>query len=111
MIANLVPIRGPARDIFVRCAAILVMTPVGSQQAPAIELVQSLYDLTPAEARVARGLVAGNTLEEIATEQSVSRNTVRTHLRGVMEKTGCNRQAEVVALLGGLAPLNAPRGE
>lgn len=86
MIANLVPIRGPARDIFVRCAAILVMTPVGSQQAPAIELVQSLYDLTPAEARVARGLVAGNTLEEIATEQSVSRNTVRTHLRGVMEK-------------------------
>jgi len=87
------------------------MTPVGSQQAPAIELVQSLYDLTPAEARVARGLAGGKTLEEIATEQSVSRNTVRTHLRGVMEKTGCNRQAEVVALLGGLAPLNGSRGE
>lgn len=105
MIANLVPIRGAARDIFVRCAAVLVMTPVGSPQAPAIELVQSLYDLTPAEARVARGLVAGKTLEEIANDQSVSRNTVRTHLRGVMEKTGCNRQAEVVALLGGLSPL------
>ncbi|WP_246720575.1 helix-turn-helix transcriptional regulator [Methylocystis sp. H4A] len=61
--------------------------------------------------RVARGLVTGKTLEEIATEQSVSRNTVRTHLRGVMEKTGCNRQAEVVALLGGLVPLNPPKGE
>jgi len=111
IIANLVPIRGAARDIFVRCAAVLVMTPVGAPQAPAIELVQSLYDLTPAEARVARGLVYGKTLEEIATEQAVSRNTVRTHLRGVMEKTGCNRQAEVVALLGGLASLGAPRGD
>ncbi|MBM3578797.1 MAG: helix-turn-helix transcriptional regulator [Alphaproteobacteria bacterium] len=111
MIANLVPIRGAARDIFVRCAAVLVMTPVGSPQAPASELVQSLYDLTPAEARVARGLVAGKTLEEIATDQSVSRNTVRTHLRGVMEKTGSNRQAEVVALLGGLAPLTSSKGE
>ncbi len=111
MIANLVPIRGAARDIFVRCAAVLVMTPVGSSQAPATELVQSLYDLTPAEARIARGLVAGKTLEEIAAEQSVSRNTVRTHLRGVMEKTGCKRQAEVVALLGGLAALGRPMDE
>ncbi len=111
MIANLVPIRGAARDIFVRCAAVLVMTPVGSPQAPATELVQSLYDLTPAEARVARGLVAGKTLEDIAAEQSVSRNTVRTHLRGVMEKTGCNRQAEVVALLSGLAALGGPKDE
>ena len=65
----------------------------------------------PEPERVARGLVTGKTLEEIATEQSVSRNTVRTHLRGVMEKTGCNRQAEVVALLGGLTPLNPPKGE
>lgn len=105
MIANLVPIRGAARDIFVRCAAVLVMTQVGAPQAPGLELVQSLFDLTPAEARVARGLVVGKTLEEIAADQSVSRNTVRTHLRGVMEKTGCNRQAEVVALLGGLTPL------
>jgi len=27
---------------------------------------------------------------------------VRTHLRGVLEKTGCRRQAEAVALLGGV---------
>ena len=107
VIANLVPIRGPARDIFVRCAAVLVFTPVGVPQAPAAELVQSLFDLTPAEARVARSLVIGKTLEEIATDNAISRNTVRTHLRGVMETTGCNRQAEVVALLGGVAPIGA----
>lgn len=107
MIANLAPIRGAARDIFVRCAAVLVLTPVGAPQAPAIELVQTLFDLTPAEARVARSLVIGKTVEEIAADGAVSRNTVRTHLRGVMAKTGCNRQAEVVALLGGLSAIGA----
>jgi DNA-binding CsgD family transcriptional regulator len=39
----------------------------------------------------------------IAAQGGVSRNTVRTQLRGVLEKTGCSRQAEVVALLSGIA--------
>jgi DNA-binding CsgD family transcriptional regulator len=34
-------------------------------------------------------------------------NTVRTHVRGVSEKTGCNRQAEEIALLNGIAPQRA----
>lgn len=107
MVAHVIPIRGTARDIFVRCAGVLVMTPVTHPQAPPVELVQSLFDLSPAEARVARGLAAGETVETIAAAGAVSRNTVRTQLRAVMDKTGCGRQAEVVALLGGIA---LPRG-
>jgi DNA-binding CsgD family transcriptional regulator len=72
-------------------------------QAPPIELVQSLFDLTPAEARVARRLTAGETVEKIASAGGVSPNTIRTQLRGALEKTGCHRQAEMVALLGGIA--------
>ena len=72
-------------------------------QAPPVELVQSLFDLTPAEARVARSLASGKTVEAIATEGGVSLNTVRTHVRHVLAKTGCERQAEVVALLTGIA--------
>lgn len=34
---------------------------------------------------------------------SVSRNTVRAQLQQVLEKTGCARQAEVAALLSGVA--------
>jgi len=79
-----------------------VLTPVTAPQAPPVELVQSLFDLTPAEARVARGIVTGNTLDEIAAGGSVSRNTVRTQVRGVLEKTGFRRQAEIVALPGGI---------
>lgn len=45
-------------------------------------------------------------MEKIASNGDVSLNTIRTQLRGVLEKTGCRRQAEVVALLGGImAPL------
>jgi PAS domain-containing protein len=61
MVAHVIPIRLSARDIFVRCAAALVLTPVTMPQAPPVELVQSLFDLTPAEARVARSLASGKT--------------------------------------------------
>jgi DNA-binding NarL/FixJ family response regulator len=104
MVAHLIPIRLSARDIFVRCAAALVLTPVTLPQAPPVELVQSLFDLTPAEARVARGLAAGKTVTDIASAGGVSRSTIQTQVRCVMEKTGCNRQADVVALLTTISP-------
>ncbi len=109
MVAHLVPIRGGARDVFVRCAAVLVLTPVTVPHAPPIELIRSLFDLTPSEARVARRIAIGETVDEIAAGSGVTRNTVRSQLRNVLEKTGCRRQAEIVALLGGVASL--PYGE
>jgi DNA-binding CsgD family transcriptional regulator len=102
MIAHIVPIRLSARDIFARSAGVLMLTPVTLAEAPPVELVQSLFDLTPAEARVARSLTSGHSAEQIAADSGVSINTVRTQLRGVLEKTGCTRQAEVVSLLGGM---------
>ena len=102
MIAHVLPIRGTARDLFVRCAAIMVLMPVTTPQAPPVELVQSLFDLSPAEARVARDLVSGGTVNDIARRDGVSSNTVRTQVRGILTKTGCQRQTDVVALLSGL---------
>jgi DNA-binding CsgD family transcriptional regulator len=104
MVAHVIPIRLSARDIFVRCAAALVLTPVTLPQAPPVELVQSLFDLTPAEARVARSLASGKTVDDIAADGGISPNTIRTHVRGVLEKTGCNRQVDIVALLTAISP-------
>jgi DNA-binding CsgD family transcriptional regulator len=103
MVAHLIPIRLSARDIFVRCAGVLVLTPVSLPNAPSVAIVQSLFDLTPAEARVARDLAEGKTVAAIASGSGASQNTIRTHVRGVLEKTGCNRQTDVVALLAGLS--------
>ena len=103
MVVHVIPIRLSARDIFVRCAAVLVLTPVTMPDAPPVELIQSLFDLTPAEARVARSIASGRTVDDIASDSSVSSNTIRTHVRGLLEKTGCTRQTDVVALLAGLS--------
>jgi len=104
MVAHVVPIRGSARDVFARCAALLMLTPVTRPEAPSVELIQSLFDLTPAEARVARGLAAGQTVNDIAAESGTSTNTVRSHVKVVLTKTGYHRQSDVVALLNGLRP-------
>ena len=99
MVAHIVPIRRSAHDIFARSYALLIVTPVTAWRAPPVELLRSLFDLTPSEARVARGLATGESLDEIAASGIVTRNTVRSQLRQVMEKIGCTRQAEVTALL------------
>jgi DNA-binding CsgD family transcriptional regulator len=99
MVAHVVPISLSAHEIFVRRAAALVLAPVTLPQAPPVELVQSLFDLTPAEARVARSLAAGETVEAIAAARGVSQNTIRAHIRAILEKTGCNRQVDIVRLL------------
>jgi DNA-binding CsgD family transcriptional regulator len=103
MVAHMIPIRRSAHDIFTGSYALLVLTPVTASPAPPIELIRSLFDLTPSEARVARGLAVGETLEEIASTGGVAITTVRSQLRQVLEKTGCTRQAELVSLLANVA--------
>lgn len=105
MVGHVVPIRFSARDIFTRSTAVFILMPAAAPSSPPVELVMSLFDLTPAEARIARGLAAGKTVDDLAGDNGVSSNTVRAQVRGVLEKTGCQRQTDVVALLGGISPV------
>jgi DNA-binding CsgD family transcriptional regulator len=105
VIAHVVPIRRSARDLFSRSVGVLILMPAKTPQAPSVELVQSLFDLTAAEARVARSLTMGQTVDEIASQKGVSSHTVRSQVRGVLEKTGSRRQADVIALFGGIGSL------
>jgi DNA-binding CsgD family transcriptional regulator len=105
LIAHVVPIRRSARDLLSKSVGVLTLMPAKTPQSPSVELVQSLFDLTAAEARVARSLTMGRTVDEIASEKGVSSHTVRTQVRGVLEKTGSRRQAEVIALFGGIRAL------
>ena len=102
LIANLVPIRLSARDLFARCDAALILTPIGRTAPAPSEALQTLFDLTPAESRLARSLADGEALEAIASKLGVTRNTASTHLKRVFAKTGCKRQAELVSLLSGM---------
>lgn len=63
------------------------------------EILMGMYGLTRCESRVAALLASGTGLEEMTQSLEVSINTVKTHLRGVYEKLGINRQSQVVARL------------
>lgn len=103
LILHVLPVKRSAHDVFGQSYALLLLTPVSSERAPSLDLLRSLFDLTASEARVARALARGSSLEEIAADGGVAITTVRTQLRKVLEKTGCARQAEVVALLTNVA--------
>jgi DNA-binding CsgD family transcriptional regulator len=68
----------------VRCAGLLVLSPVALPQAPPADLVRSLFDLTAGE--VARDLTTARTVEDIAAGAGVSINTVRSQVRAVLKR-------------------------
>jgi DNA-binding CsgD family transcriptional regulator len=58
-----------------------------------------MYGFTNCESQLAALLARGTTLSDAALQLGVSINTVKTHLRGIYEKMGTNKQAQVVAQL------------
>ena len=74
--------------------------------SPTALSLQGLFGLTAAEAAVAVALAQGRAAEDLAGRLGVSLNTVRTHIKNVLAKTGTSRQAQLVALiLGSVATL------
>lgn len=98
-VVHLLPVRGNARDIFARAAFFLVVTPIDTASVPTAELIAGLFDLSPAEARIARALAAGETIAGAAARLGLSPETVRTHIKAIFAKTGLSRQADLLALL------------
>ena len=76
-----------------------------------IDLLQCRFGLTPAEARLALHLVAGETLRSAAVKLSISYETARTCLKSIFNKTGTCRQAELVIVILTALPgcVGAPR--
>ncbi|WP_170182099.1 helix-turn-helix transcriptional regulator [Phreatobacter stygius] len=98
-IAHLLPISGAGHDVFSGIGWILVAVPVARNEPASCALIEGLFDLTPAEARVARALLAGKTVAGLATASNLSRETIRSHLKALMQKTGAHRQADLMRLL------------
>lgn len=62
----------------------------------------SLYRCSPAEVRIAKLLLEGQSPEEIGLSLGLKLPTVRTHLRNLFEKTGTSRQTSLVRLMASL---------
>ncbi len=63
------------------------------------EILQRLFGLTPREAAVLRILAEGGDLHAIAARLAISFETVRSHVKHIMETTGASRQADLVRMV------------
>lgn len=102
-IIHVLPIRRQALDIFSRAQAMLVVTTSNRSLRIEASLLCELYDLTRAEAAVANRVLEGLTVNEIAIEHRVSRETVRSQVKKVLSKTGCQSQTDFIRRLAALA--------
>lgn len=79
-------------------AMLLVNDPERDHEAN-IERLRRRFGLTRAEAALALEMMAGDGRAAAAARCGISVNTARTHLTRVFEKTGVNRQAELIRVL------------
>ena len=70
---------------------------------PAADIISALYDLTPAEARVARSIAQGYSPAEVARQLNLSSETIRSQLKRVFAKTSTKRQSELSLLISRLS--------
>jgi DNA-binding CsgD family transcriptional regulator/PAS domain-containing protein len=83
-------------------AAIFVSTTITGLPSPQ-EALATIYDLTPAEARVLVQVGSGQSTAAVAVQFNLSENTIKTHLARVFGKTGTSRQPELVNIVAHLA--------
>lgn len=101
LVVHLLPVRRGARDVFSGASAIAVVTAIATPAAPSVEIIATLFDLSPAEARVAQAIAEGKTIERHAEETGLSIETVRKQVKNAMAKTDTHRQVDLVRLLLG----------
>jgi DNA-binding CsgD family transcriptional regulator len=109
VVIHLLPIRGAAHDIFFEGEVLIVATTVGAHgTSPSLSVLHGLFDLSPAEARLAAALTAGDALKTVAANHGIKFSTARSYLENIFRKTGTHQQSQLVALLKSTQPLAPP---
>jgi len=113
MIATLLPLeqagRGLSMSPLAARWAVFVQDPHVALPMPG-EAFARLYNLTPAELRVAMALAPGLTPEEASAMLGIAMPTVRAHLQRIFIKTGASRQVDLVRLMMATMPPVAAQG-
>ena len=96
-----------------RAALVLVhgqteQTAQNALHGPVSQLLQQVYGLTPAEARLTMLILDGQAPGDAAISLKVSVTTIRTQLSAILKKTGARKQAELVRHLSPLMVLDQP---
>jgi DNA-binding CsgD family transcriptional regulator len=101
---HVLPLNSPGAELPSRGPlAMVVIVDPERRPLPALDLLRQIYGLTRTEAAVAQLVLNGEGLGPIGEQLLLSRDTVKTHLRNVFNKTQTHRQAELVRLLLAIA--------
>ncbi len=92
------------RSAFAPAVAAVFIATEQAGAPPTQDVLATLYDLTPAEARLMVMMGDGVSTAHAAQRLNVTENTIKTHLARVYSKTGVARQSELVKLVSALAP-------
>ena len=87
-------------------AALVVIVDLDRQSNMAPEVLEELFGLTRAEARLSCALLKGHGIETAAQHLHVSLNTARTQVRSIFGKLHLKRQQQLVRLLATLTTLD-----
>ena len=82
--------------------AIAILRDTRAEIAVEVDSFTQEFGLSPAEAQVAGLLIAGMERDAIATRRGVAPETLKSQIKAIYQKTGCGREAELIALAAGL---------
>ncbi|HET9811479.1 MAG TPA: helix-turn-helix transcriptional regulator [Sphingomicrobium sp.] len=85
---------------------LVVIADPDSPSGPGTKVLQDIYGLTDAEARLANALSAGHSIESASASLGIQSATARSELKSVFKKLGLNRQQDLVRLLTSLSSMN-----
>lgn len=99
IVIQAVPVPPAAKSPFLGARAVLILNDLDQERAIQSNLLSKVFNLTPAEARLASLFAKDLSLDEIANSLGISRQTARNQLKSIFAKTGTGRQAELLSLL------------
>jgi DNA-binding CsgD family transcriptional regulator len=101
LVIHIVPTKGRAQDLFGSLTALLIVTKVQSSSGPPASLLRALFDLTPAESRVAEAVLSGEDKASLQRRLSINDETERTHVKAILRKAGVKRRVDLINLFKG----------
>lgn len=85
-------------NVYSAIAAVFVRKSLLEQPTP-LEALSKLHNLSASEARVVDAVMKGGSVKDMAEKLGLSQATVKTHLQKIFQKTGVNRQNDLVKLI------------
>jgi DNA-binding CsgD family transcriptional regulator/PAS domain-containing protein len=85
--------------IAAQAKVVVVVHDTGDHRSADPRMLVEVYQLTDAEARLAKALSGGHSIESAASLLGVQPATIRSQLKSVFRKTGVSRQQDLVRLL------------